>query len=70
MNCCIEKNVAGTIGQCCCNCDYQLEIKVCTCSHCSKVEGYICTSVHMTDDSHRCSHSEDKHGLCEMWRIK
>ena len=70
MSCCLENNLSGTIGKCCCNCDYQLEIVVCGCKHCSKVGGYICTSYHMIDCNHKCSHSESKHGLCEMWRIK
>lgn len=70
MTCCLEKDISGTIGQCCCNCNYQLKIEVCSCSCCSKVEGYICIANHVLEDHHKCSHSVDKHGLCEIWRVK
>lgn len=70
MTCCLEKNISGFIGECCCNCDLQLEIKVCSCGRCSKVKGYICMMYHVADDNHKCCYSEDKHGLCEEWRIK
>lgn len=70
MNCYLKKNISGTIGQCCCNCDLQFEISVCSCGACSKVKGYICLMYHVEDRNHKCSYSENKHGLCEMWRIK
>jgi hypothetical protein len=70
MDYCLNKNLPGYKGKCCCNCEYQFEIAVCSCPVCSKVEGYICIMYHISDHSYKCKHKKNKHGLCEMWRKK
>lgn len=70
VECCLDKNYSGYKGECCCNCEHQLEISTCSCPSCSKVEGYICLMYHVVDNSYKCSHSYSKHGLCEMWTKK
>jgi len=66
--CCLSKNISGYFGECCCNCKYLLEIHTCSCEHCSKVTGYICIAWHIIDNNYKCSYTESKHGLCELWQ--
>ena len=58
----------GYKGNCCCECKYQFKIHVCSCEKCSKVTGYICTVFYEMDKKTReVSHTENKHGCCEMF---
>ena len=52
---------------CCCECEFQLKIRVCSCGRCSTVKGYVCIMFHVQDHSYLCSYKVNKHGLCEMF---
>ncbi len=65
----------GYKGECCCECEHQLEIHVCGCGKCSKVTGYICKvfwEISKADgkDDRQVSHSDNKHGCCELFEIR
>jgi len=57
----------GYRDECCCECEYQLEITVCDCQKCSKVSGYICILFHIAERGYQCTYSIDKHGICECF---
>jgi len=52
---------------CCCECEYQLKIRVCSCGQCSTVKGYVCIMFYAQDHDYLCSYKVNKHGLCEIF---
>lgn len=60
--------------ECCCECDFQLEIQKFAKGFWEETEGYICIAFRESSsdlrDRYVCYHTKNKHGACELFMRK